>query len=134
MSNFKGYYIKIGECTFTSPAIKREGYKCTPRIVQVTDEQRVASGKLIIKPLEHQPSKLYITFPVMTTEQYQYYCKAFRGKLTNEHEMYLTVEYYNDEDDTYYVGTFCHTDIEHTPVIYGRQRMIQMSEIRLIEH
>lgn len=134
MSNFKGYYIRIGDCTFQSPAIKREGYKCTPKIVQVTDEQRLASGRLIIKPLEHQPSKLYITFPIMTKPQYEYYCKAFRGKLTNEHEMYLTVEYYNDEDDTYYTGTFYHTDIEHIPVIYAHQRMIQMSEIKLIEH
>lgn len=134
MNNFRGYYIRIGDCTFTNPAIKREGYKCTPRIVIVTDEQRVASGKLIIKPLEHRPTKLFITFPIMTPEQFQYYCKAFRGKLTNEHEMYLTVEYYDDEEDAYYTGTFYHTDIDYQPVIWGRQRMILMSEIKLIEH
>ena len=134
MSNFKGYYVKIGECNFSNPAMKREGYKCTPRIVQVTDEQRLASGKLIIKPLDHTPSKLFMTFPIMTPEQYQYYCKAFRGKLTNEHQMYLTVEYYDDEEDAYYTGTFYHTDIDGTPVIYGGKRMILMPEIRLIEH
>lgn len=134
MSNFRGYYIKIGDCTFSSPAIKREGYKCTPRIVMVTDEERVASGKLIIKPLEHRPTKLSITFPVMTPEQYRYYCKAFRGKLTNEPEMYLTVEYYDDEEDVYHTGTFYHTDIKETPVIYGGQRMIVMETISLIEH
>ena len=134
MSNFRGYYIRIGDCTFSSPAIKREGYKCTPRIVMVTDEERVASGKLIIKPLEHRPSKLFVTFPIMTPEQYRYYCKAFRGQLTGEHEMYLTIEYYDDEVDEYRVGTFYHTDINHTPIIYGGQRMIIMDEIRLIEH
>lgn len=134
MSNFKGYYIRIGDCTFSNPAIKREGYKCTPRIVIVTDEQRVASGKLIIKPLEHRPSKLYITFPIMTPEQFHYYCSAFRGKLTGEHEMYLTVEYYDDEEDAYYIGTFYHTDIDYKPVIWGGKRMIEMSEIKLIEH
>lgn len=134
MSNFRGYYIKIGDCTFSSPAIKREGYKCTPRIVMVTGEERVASGKLIIKPLEHRPTKLSITFPVMTPEQYRYYCKAFRGKLTNEPEMYLTVEYYDDEEDAYRTGTFYHTDIKETPVIYGGQRMIVMETISLIEH
>lgn len=134
MSNFRGYYIKIGDCTFSSPAIKREGYKCTPRIVMVTGEERVASGKLIIKPLEHRPTKLSITFPVMTPEQYRYYCKAFRGKLTNEPEMYLTVEYYDDEEDAYYVGTFYHTDIKETPVIYNGQRMILMDTISLTEH
>lgn len=134
MSNFRGYYIKIGDCTFSSPAIKREGYKCTPKIVMVTDEERLASGKLIIKPLGHKPSKLFVTFPIMTPEQYQYYCRAFRGKLTGEDEMYLTIEYYNDEDDTYYIGTFYHTDITHTPVIYGGKRMIVMDEIRFVEH
>ena len=46
---FKGYYLKIGECDFTTPAIKREGFKILPKLVQVTDEQRVASGKLVIK-------------------------------------------------------------------------------------
>lgn len=134
MSNFRGYYIRIGDCTFSSPAIKREGYKCTPKIVMVTDEERLASGKLIIKPLEHRPSKLFVTFPIMTPEQYRYYCKAFRGQLTGEHEMYLTIEYYDDEVDEYRVGTFYHTDINHTPIIYGGQRMIIMDEIRLIEH
>lgn len=134
MSNFRGYYIRIGDCTFSSPAIKREGYKCTPKIVMVTDEERLASGKLIIKPLEHRPSKLFITFPIMTPEQYQYYCKAFRGQLTGEHEMYLTIEYYDDEVDAYRTGTFYHTDINHTPVIYGGRRMIIMDEIRFVEH
>lgn len=134
MSNFRGYYIKIGDCTFSSPAIKREGYKCTPRIVMVTDEERVASGKLIIKPLEHRPTKMSITFPVMTPEQFRYYCKAFRGKLTNEPEMYLTVEYYDDEEDAYHTGTFYHTDIKETPVIYNGRRMILMDTISLIEH
>lgn len=134
MSNFKGYYVKIGDCTFSSPAMLREGYLCTPQIVMVTEEERLASGKLIIKPLDHTPSKLTMNFPVMTKSQYEYYCKAFRGKLTNEHQMYLTVEYYNDEDDTYYTGTFYHTDIKHKPVIYQGERMILMEQISLIEH
>ena len=134
MDNFRGYYIKIGDCNFSSPAMSREGYEFTPRIVMVTNEERLASGKLIIKPLEHRPSKLFVTFPIMTPEQYRYYCKAFRGKLTGEREMYLTIEYYDDEVDEYRVGTFYHTDINHTPIIYGGQRMIIMDEIRLIEH
>ena len=48
--------------------------------------------------------------------------------------MYLTVEYYDDEENAYYTGTFYHTDINETPVIYNGQRMILMDEIRLIEH
>ena len=101
MSNFKGYYLKIGECNFTNPAIKREGFTILPKLVQVTDEQRVASGKLVIKVLPHKPTKIEITFPIMTPEQYRYYKKAFRGELTSEPEMYLTAEYYDEDDDEY---------------------------------
>ena len=73
MSNFKGYYIKIGNCKFNDPAIKREGFKIFPKLVQVTNEQRVASGKLVIKVLPHKPTKIEITFPIMTPEQYRVY-------------------------------------------------------------
>ena len=134
MSNFKGYYLKIGECNFTTPAIKREGFKILPKLVQVTDEQRVASGKLVIKVLPHKPTKIEITFPIMTPEQYRYYKQAFRGELTNEPEMYLTVEYYDEDDDVYKTGIFYHTDISYQPVIYAGQRMIQFDTIKLIEH
>ena len=131
---FKGYYLKIGECDFTTPAIKREGFKILPKIVQVTDEQRVASGKLVIKVLPHKPTKIEITFPIMTPEQYRYYKQAFRGELTNEPEMYLKVEYYDEDEDKYETGTFYHTDISYQPIIYSGQRMIQMDTIKLIEH
>lgn len=131
---FKGYYLKIGECDFTTPAIKREGFKILPKLVQVTDEQRVASGKLVIKVLPHKPTKIEITFPIMTPEQYRYYKQAFRGELTNEPEMYLKVKYYDEDEDKYETGTFYHTDISYQPIIYSGQRMIQMDTIKLIEH
>ena len=131
---FKGYYLKIGECNFTNPAIKREGFKVLPKIVQVTEEQRVASGKLVIKVLPHRPTKIEITFPIMTPEQYRYYKKAFRGELTDDPEMRLKVEYYDEDEDKYETGTFYHTDISYTPVIYGGQRMILFDTIKLIEH
>lgn len=134
MSNFKGYYIKIGNCKFNDPAIKREGFKILPKLVQVTDEQRVASGKLVIKVLPHKPTKIEITFPIMTPEQYRVYKKAFRGELSNEAEMYLTVEYYDEDSDSYKTGTFYHTDISYTPVIYGGRRMLLLDTVKLIEH
>ena len=49
MSNFKGYYFRIGNCTFSNPAPLREGFKVQPKLVEVTDAGRVASGRLIIK-------------------------------------------------------------------------------------
>lgn len=133
MSNFNGYYLKIGTCTFQNPAIKREGFKILPKLVQVIDEKRTASGKLYIKPLPHKPTKIEINFPVMTPEQYRVYKQAFRGELTNEPEMELTVEYYDEDTDSYLTGTFYHTDISYKPVYYGGQRMLELDTVKLIE-
>ena len=131
---FNGYYLKIGACTFQNPAIKREGYVQTPRIVQVTEEKVLASGKLSIKELEHKPTKISITFPVMTLAQMRYYKQAFRGELTGQDEMYLTVEYYDLETDTYKTGTFYHTDLVYTPVIYNGMEMVLVDTVKLIEY
>ena len=133
MSNFNGYYLKIGTCTFQNPAIKREGFKILPKLVQVINEKRTASGKLYIKPLPHKPTKIEINFPVMTPEQYRVYKQAFRGELTNEPEMELTVEYYDEDTDSYLTGTFYHTDISYKPVYYGGQRMLELDTVKLIE-
>lgn len=134
MTNYKGYFVKIGDCKFQSPAIKREGYTLNTRIVQVTDNQVTASGKLVIKPLPHKPTKITMEFPVMTVEEFRYYAKAFRGELTNEDEMFLTVEYYDMEKDVYKTGTFYHTDIVPHPVIYDGEFKIVLDTISLVEH
>ena len=73
MSNFRGYYVKIGNCTFTDPAIKREGLLIMPHLEQTADSGVLASGKLSIKVLPHKRTKIQMQFPVMTKEQYQRY-------------------------------------------------------------
>lgn len=127
MSNFRGYYFKIGNCNFTSPSPRRDGFEVQPHLVQVTDAGRVASGKLVIKELPHRPTKLIIQFPVMTPEQFRTYYAVLNN-------MYLTVEYYNEANDSYETGTMYHSDIKYKPVIYQGQKMIQMEQFSLIEH
>ena len=128
MSNFKGYYIKIGNCKFDNPAIQREGFHLLPRIEQVTDSGAVASGKLIIKVLPHKPAKMEVTFPIMTEEQYRNYYNVISSS------MYLQVEYYDESVDKYKTATCYHTDIGYTPVKYNGKEMIQMDKISFIEH
>lgn len=128
MNNFKGYYLKINGNTFDNPAIAREGLKVLPKLVQVTDAGRVASGKLIIKELPHKPAKLEITFPIMTPQQFQTYYEIISSS------MYLQVEYYDHGDDTYYTRTMYHTDLSYTPVKYQGQEMIIFDTFNLIEH
>ena len=127
MSNFKGYYFKIGDCYFNSPFPKREGYEVQPHIVQVTDAGRVASGKLIIKELPHRPTKLIIQFPIMTPEQ-------FRKYYTVLDNMYLTVEYYNEDYDRYETATMYHSDLTYKPIKYQGKEMIEFQQFSLIEH
>ena len=127
MRNFKGYYFKIGNCDFSSPAPKREGLHVQPHLVQVTDAGRVASGKLIVKELPHRPSKITVQFPIMTPEQFRYYYSVLDN-------MYLSVEYYNEDYDRYETATMYHTDLTYKPVIYGGKRMIDFQEFSLIEH
>lgn len=133
--SFNGYYIKIGNQTFQSPAIQRDGYTVNPRIVQVTDTKVLASGKLVVKELEHKPTVIDITFPLMTREQARTYKRAFRGEETGEDEMYLTVEWYDEENDIYQIGTFYHTDLKYTPknVAHG-QIMVQCETVSLHEY
>ncbi len=127
MSNFKNYYFRIGDCYFNSPFPKRDGYEVQPHIVQVTDAGRVASGKLIVKELPHRPTKLVIQFPIMTPEQF----RVYYSHLDN---MYLSVEYYNEDYDRYETATMYHTDLNYKPIIYQGKRMIDFQQFSLIEH
>lgn len=127
MSNFKGYYFKIGDCNFTSPSPKRDGFEVQPHLVQVTDAGRVASGKLIIKELPHRVTKLNIQFPIMTPSQFKKYYSALDN-------MYLTVEYYNQAKDKYETATMYHNDLIYKPIKYRGQEMIDFQEFSLIEH
>lgn len=128
MSNFRGYYVKIGNCTFTDPAIKREGLLIMPHLEQTADSGVLASGKLSIKVLPHKRTKIQMQFPVMTKEQYQRYYAVIMSS------MYLPVEYYNEGIDAYETGIFYHNDMQYKPVKYKGQEMIEMQEIHLIEH
>lgn len=133
--SFNGYFIRIGEQTFQNPAIKREGYNVNPRIVQVTDTKVLASGKLVVKELEHKPTVINIDFPIMDLAQARNYKATFRGETTNEDEMYLTVEWYDPENDNYQVGTFYHTDLKYTfkNMAHGRM-MVQCDTLELHEY
>lgn len=128
MSNYRGYYVKIGNCDFTNPAPKRDGLLIQPHLVQTADSGVLASGRLEIKVLPHTRTKIQMQFPVMTKEQYENYYSVIMAS------MYLEVEYYNEGIDAYETGTFYHNDMQYKPIIYDGKRMIDMQEIHLIEH
>jgi hypothetical protein len=131
---FKGYYLKCGDCTFQSPAISRDGYRAKYKIVQVSENNVLASGLLSIKTLEHKPSIAYIDFPPMLESQWAEYCKAFRGELTGEEEMHVTYEMWIPEIDNYITVTCYHTDLDTTSTIYNHgQRFVQPPTVEIHE-
>ena len=133
MSNFRGYFMKCGNCTFQNPSFKRKGFKFAPKLVQVADATTLASGELTIKVLPHDRSKIWCSFPPMTFEQYHIYSDALKFK---EHgvDMYLTIEAYDIDSDTYITDTYYHTDIVYTPVWEGGQWMVEVDDFELIGH
>lgn len=133
MSNFRGYFMKCGNCTFQNPSFKRKGFKFAPKLVQVADATTLASGELTIKVLPHDRSKIWCSFPPMTFEQYRIYSDALKFK---EHgaDMYLSIEAYDIDSDTYITDTYYHTDIVYTPVWEGGQWMVEVDDFELIGH
>jgi len=128
MSNFRGYYVKIGNCYFTDPAIKRDGLLIMPHLVQTADAGVLASGKIEMKVLPHTRTKIQMTFPPMTLDQYKRYYAVIMSS------MYLQVEYWNEGIDAYETGTFYHNDMAYKPIPRSTEYWVEMQEIHLIEH
>lgn len=130
---FNGYYMKCNGCTFQNPSFRREGFKFAPKLVQVTDSGQTANGELIIKVVPHTRRKIWCSFPPMTPAQYRVYANALKFNEAGP-GMSLSIEAYDDMTDTYVTDTYYHTDIMHTPIMLGGQRMIQIDDFELIGH
>lgn len=128
MSGFAGYYVKIGNCTFNNPGIKRDGLLIYPHLVQTQDAGVLASGKLELKVLPHTRTKIQMAFPPMTRSQYQTYYSIIMSS------MYLEVEYWNDGINDYETGIFYHNDLAEKPMPVLGTPYVEMQEIHLIEH
>ena len=127
------YYVKIGDCKFQNPSIKREAFKFAPSLVQVTDAGVLASGKLQIKVLPHTRAKIWMGFPPMTEEQFKVYWDALHGDESG-YGMYLTVEVWDAKSQSYITDTFYHNDLQYKTIVYAGQPMIIMDDFQLIGH
>lgn len=133
MSNFKGYYMKIGDVIFNDPSPLKDSFKFAAALVQVGDSSVLASGKLSTKVLPHDRSKIWCEFPVMTEVQFRKYWRALHSD-PGGHGMYLTIEVYDQATDSYITDTFYHNDLMYSPVMYQGERMVKMDSFELIGH
>ena len=127
------YYVKIGDCKFQDPSIKREAFKFAPALVQVTDAGVLASGKLQIKVLPHTRAKIWMGFPPMTPSQFRTYWNALLGDQSGV-GMYLSVEVWDESTNSYITDTFYHNDLQYKNVNYEGRRMVVMDDFQLIGH
>ena len=133
MSNFRGYYMKIGDVIFNDPSPLRDTFKYAPALVQVGDSSVLASAKLSLKVLPHDRAKIWCEFPPLTRKQYKRYWDALHSD-AGGHGMYLTIEVYDDKADRYVTDTFYHNDLMATPINLGGETMIKMDAFELIGH
>jgi len=131
--NFKGYYMKIGDCTFQNPQLRADKFKFAPALVQVSDAGVLASGKLQIKVLPHKRAKIWCGFPPLTPEQYRTYWAALHGDSSGD-GMYLFVEVWDESSNSYVSDTFYHNDLVSYPVMYAGRRMVIIEDFQLIGH
>lgn len=132
-TNYKGYYLKVGNVIFNDPSPKRDTFKFAPELVQVGDSKVLASGRLSIKVLPHTRRKIWVELPPLTMQQYKRYWDALHSD-AGGHGMYLTVEAYDDITDTYITDTYYHTDLEVKPIFLSGRWMMQMESFELIGH
>lgn len=128
-----GYYMKINECTFQDPSIKREAWKFAPELVLVTDAGTLASGKLNLKVLPHTRRKIWVGFPPMTPDQFRKYWNALHSDASGL-GMYLIVEAWDETTNSYITDTYYHNDITYKDVVYGGEHMIVIDDFQLIGH
>ena len=112
---YNGYLIKVGGSGGTSlpmKYIKVEGYNITPDQRMESEAKRAITGSLHRTTVEHTASKIEFTTPVMTNLDMDSMMSMFRNAWSNSQERKLTLEYYDNETNSYKSGVFYMPDIK----------------------
>lgn len=106
---FNGYYIKVNGDIFPNYIIAQEGYKCTPN--QRTDKNSYIDGTgalhRTILPVKRSTIKL------KTIDGFRYSEKLIIKSFFIPRDV-VTIDYWNDETDSYQTARFYVPDIEYT--------------------
>ena len=133
MNGFQGYWMKCGDCTFQSPAFKREGFKFAPYLISVADASATADGSLTMKVLPHIRRKIWCSFAPMTPTQFKTYSDVLKFRESGP-GMSIDITAYDVQSMSYITDRYYHTDIMWRPVIYEGRYMIKVDDFELIGH
>lgn len=112
---FAGYLIKKEAAELSMKYIKAESYTSTPDQRMDLSADRDTTGLLHRDVVAHKPMKIEFTTPYITNEDVAE-LNTFFGFADNL-ERKVTLEYYDQETDSYKTGTFYVPDINY--IIYN---------------
>ena len=101
---FSGYLIKIGGSAGTvlpMKYIKAESYKATPDQRLEVEAKRATTGLLHRNTVSHKATKIEFETPPMTNLDVATLNGLFQANFTDSLQRRLTIEFYNDETDSY---------------------------------
>lgn len=132
---FNGYLIKIGGANGTvlpMKYIKLEGYAITPNQRMETEAKRAVTGLLHRSTVEHTATKIEFNTPIMTNLDVDAMMTLFRNAWTNVIERKLTIQYYDEETNSYKEAEVYMPDIKfEIDHIESNANIIVYKEIRV---
>ena len=125
MADFQGYLLKIGGNKV--PGRFTQSYTATPNQVQDIDSYQDVDGYLHREILPHTRTKIEFTTPHLWLEDKITLQSFFPNRLE---EPKITVEYWDDETNTYKIGEFYTPDIQYK-VYRTKETDLQYYPIRI---
>lgn len=110
---FSGYLIKIGNTVLPMKYMKAESYKSTPSQRLETEAKRAITGLLHRTTVEHRPTKIEFETPIITNLDLQAMWNIIQANYTIENERKITIQYYNEETDSYLSAECYIPDVEY---------------------
>ena len=109
---FNGYLIKLGGSSGTElplSYVKAESYSATPNQRMESEAKRAVTGLLKRTTCEHTATKIEINTVPMTNSLWN----MIKTRFTNQLQRDITLEYYDNETDSYKTGNFYMPDIQY---------------------
>lgn len=114
MSDYKGYLLKFGDTVFPHKYLAQNP-KFTPNQRTEAEAYRDANNDLHRITINNHKSKLEITTLDLDLDEKLEVETAMKRGLMNEVERKYTIEFWNDEENTYNQGDFYMTDTDYSP-------------------
>ena len=130
---FSGYLIKLGGSNGTAlplKYVKAESYSATPNQRMESEAKRAVTGKLSRTTCEHTATKIEINTIPLTNSEWSTLWGLIYGSFTNVQQRNITLQYYDNETDSYKTGDFYVPDIQY-PILRIDGNTIHYDSIRI---